>query len=163
MRPGANTKPSKRAAPGPWVSEGDAREPRGCAGTPAPGSQAPRAPGQEGLPPTMGYECCLGYLMRGMKILAQRGHPAVSIWFPYRFPNLYGNRCLCCEVTSFLVPRAHRQGFLSPPPPNSQVRTSSLYEIRALVSRGMEEKRKLIKATALFSNTGEWNQEGRLV
>lgn len=25
----------------------------------------------------------------------------------------------------------------------------------------MEEKRKLIKATALFSNTGEWNQEGR--
>jgi hypothetical protein len=38
-----------------------------------------------------------------------------------------------------------------------------LYEIRALVSRGMEEKRKLIKATALFSNTGEWNQEGRLV
>lgn len=29
--------------------------------------------------------------MQGMKISAQRGHPAVSIWSPYRFPNLYGN------------------------------------------------------------------------
>lgn len=94
--------------------------------------------------------------MRGMKILAQRGHAAGSIWSPYRFPNLYGNHCLWGEATPFLVPRAHRHGF-----PKAKLGPPVCVKSGLWFPGVWKKKRKLIKATALFSNTGEWNQEGR--